>query len=473
MNSNPKPVLSVQNVSKDYEIHSSNGARFVRQLLGRFSPTRPKVFPAVRNVSFEVFPGEAIAILGRNGAGKSTLLQLVSNLVRPSAGKIVGPPKIISLLELGSGFSPDFTGRDNIVVNGAILGLDRSTLHEKAQEIIDFADIGDYIDEPVRTYSSGMFLRLAFAIATTASPQLLLVDEVLAVGDIFFRQKCYDRLAEMRERGTAIVLVTHSLSDAAEFCDRGLVLSEGQVGFYGDAVGAVQHFIHHEQGARTGQRSSEPDRAQLDVDNDVPSEDEQSVWLDSTYSLDISCAPQITKGGTVRLTKILLTDQNDEPRSSFFQGDWLRVRAAFEFTEQASRVIAGIGLRNEKNILVHGKHGINAQEAFSPAFVQSGTRLELIYDVKLDLDFGQYTFDFGLAEVAEDAFQRRHELSAAEIASYISMLCSVHGVGAISVVSPPMRKVATYTHFGVADLPSEFMTRSSRPGRLTEGVAKE
>ncbi len=458
MMADKQPILSVRDVSKDYEIHSSNGARFLRQLLGRFSPAKPRVFPAVRHVSFELYPGEAIAILGRNGAGKSTLLQLVSNLLRPSGGEIEGPAKIISLLELGSGFSPDFTGRENIIINGAILGLDRNTITSKVNEIIEFADIGDYIDQPVRTYSSGMFLRLAFAIATTAAPQLLMVDEVLAVGDIFFRQKCYDRLNDMRRQGTAIVLVTHSLSDASEFCDKGLVLSEGRVAYYGHAVGAVQHFIHHEQGARTGQRSSDAIENSSERDEERGLLNKPGAWLSNPHTLDMSQVSQIAKQGEIWLEKILFTDLSDNPQTVFHQGDWLRIRASFYFNVTGQRVIAGVGLRNEKNILVHGKHGINAADEYSPAIIRSGTRLELTYDVKLDLDFGQYTFDFGVAEIEEAAFQGRQELSVAQVAAHVTMLCSVHGAGAISVVNPPMKRYATYSHLGVADLPNEFRT---------------
>lgn len=461
-----KPVLTVRDVSKNYEIHSSNSARFLRQLLGRFSPAKPEVFPAVQNVSFDLYPGEAIAILGRNGAGKSTLLQLISNLLRPSSGEIIGPSRIISLLELGSGFSTDFTGRENILINGAILGLDRKTINSSIEEIIEFADIGDYIDQPVRTYSSGMFLRLAFSIATTATPELLMVDEVLAVGDIFFRQKCYDRLNAMRKQGTAIVLVTHSLSDAAEFCDRGLVLSEGKVAYYGEAVGAVQHFIHHEQSARTGQRSPEIAPSPVEGHSSSVELGKPSEWLDSPHAIDMGKTAQISERDQVRLEKIMLTDLSDKPRSSFEQGDWLRVRASFQFNTDANRVIAGVGLRNEKNILVHGKHGINVEDELSPKMIRAGTRFELTYDFKLDLDFGQYTFDLGVAEIHEASFQSRNRLSAAQIATQITMLCSVHGAGTFSIISAPRGVFATYSHFGVADLPNEFRTNLTEVGAV-------
>lgn len=455
MKKGKNPVLSVHNTSKDYEIHGSNGARFLRQMMGRYSPVKPKVFPAVRNVSFDLYPGEAIAILGRNGAGKSTLLQLLSDLIRPTDGYIVRPDRIISLLELGSGFSPDFTGRENIRLNGAILGLDRASIDEKLPEIIDFADIGDYIDQPVRTYSSGMFLRLAFSIATTASPDLLMVDEVLAVGDIFFRQKCYERLNKMRERGTAIVLVTHSLSDASEFCDRGIVLSEGQVAYSGDAVGAVQYFIHHEQNARTGSRS-ELALNEVADNGAVELLEEAGTWLESPSAVDLSGSRQIGESKSVLLDKLLITTLEDKPLTMFQQGSWARIRVSFLFWQPATRVIAGIGLRNEKNILVHGKHGINVIDSASPARVSSGTRLEFTYELQLNLDLGQYTFDLGVAEVEEAAFRNRNMMTPAQIAAKITMLCSASGTGVISVVACDSGQYSSYSHVGIADLPNRF-----------------
>ncbi|MFC5354279.1 ABC transporter ATP-binding protein [Azospirillum himalayense] len=451
------PLLTVSDVSKNYELHRSPGARFLRQLLGPLSPVNPRLFPAVRDVSFELFPGEAIAVLGRNGAGKSTLLQLITGLLKPSTGRIALPPRVIGLLELGSGFNPDFTGRENIWINAAILGLRREEIKAKLDEIIAFAEIGDYIDQPVRTYSSGMFLRLAFGVATAASPDLLLVDEVLAVGDIFFRQKCYDRLRVMREGGTAIVLVTHSLTDAAEFCDRGLVLSEGRMAFYGDAVEAVEYYMHHEREARTGTRAPRKELARTDGDaaQGETGEDGRPHWLDDPMSIDLSSMAQIGDPDSATVERLFITDLEGHPTRVFHQGDWVRIHASFLVHAPVKRAILGIAIRNEKNILVHGKNGLNVRED-SPTDVQPGTRLELVYDVKLDVGMGEYTLDLALAEIDDLVFARRGELPPEDLAPHVIMLRVINGTGAISVITQRRGNGATFSHYGLADLPNHM-----------------
>lgn len=457
------PLLSVDNVSKDYELHRSPGARFLRQLLGPLSPVRPRLFPAVRDVSFELHPGEAVAVLGRNGAGKSTLLQLITGLLKPSTGRIVLPPRVIGLLELGSGFNPDFTGRENIWINAAILGLGREEIRERFDEIIAFAEIGDYIDQPVRTYSSGMFLRLAFGVATAASPDLLLVDEVLAVGDIFFRQKCYERLNQMRKGGTGIVLVTHSLSDAAEFCDRGLVLSEGRTAFYGGAIDAVEYYMHHERGARTGSRGAP--REEQPASDPAPAADAgdgRAGWIDDPMTVDLSGLPQLGDPGVAVVERFLVTDLDDHPSRIFHQGDWVRLRMSCVAKSPVRRAVMGVAVRNEKNILVHGKNGINVQEA-SFVDVAPGTRLEMTYDLKLDLDLGEYSFDLAFAEVDDGVYARRDALSPDDIAAGVRILCSFTKAGAISLFMQRRGACASFSHYGVADLPNRMTTHVHAP----------
>lgn len=450
------PLLTVHGVCKSYELHNSPGARFLTQLLGPLSPIQPRLFSAVRDVTFELFPGEAIAVLGRNGAGKSTLLQLITGLLKPTTGSIVLPKRVIGLLELGSGFNLDFTGRENIWINGAILGLGRNEIKAKLDDIIAFAEIGDYIDQPVRTYSSGMFLRLAFGVATAASPDLLLVDEVLAVGDIFFRQKCYERLRLMREGGTAIVLVTHSLTDAAEFCNRGIVLSEGQMAFCGGAVDAVEYYMHHERDSQTGTRS--PRKTAVPGENAVqPTDGHESLhWLDEPKSVDLTTMPQIGNREGATVERLLVTDLSDLPSRVFRQGDWVRIRASFLAHAHFDRVLLGIAIRNEKNILVHGKNGLNVLED-RPTDVGPGTRLELVYDVKLDLDLGEYTFDLAIAEVDDAVFSRRSELKPEDMAPHITNIRSITGAGAVSVVTKRREGgFTTFSHYGIADLPSRM-----------------
>ena len=193
-------------------------------------------------MSFDVRRGEVVGIVGRNGSGKSTLLQIMAGILQPAAGEVRLWGRVGALLELGSGFNLDCTGRENVVLNAAILGMSRREIARRVDEIVAFADIGEFIDQPVKMYSSGMFVRLAFAVTTSLDADVLLIDEALAVGDVFFRQKCYQRLAALRERGVAIVLVSHALNEVEQFCQRALLLHGGHVTFEGPAIEAVKRY---------------------------------------------------------------------------------------------------------------------------------------------------------------------------------------------------------------------------------------
>ena len=226
------------------------------------------------------------------------------------------PPRVAGLLELGSGFNPEFTGRENIFVNAAILGLDRRQTTDRLDEIISFADIGDYIDQPVKTYSTGMFLRLAFSVAINVEPDLLLVDEALTVGDIFFQQKCYERLHELRSRGMGVLLVTHSMADAAEFCNRGLVLSQGRAVFSGTGRAAVEYFFHHERETPTGHSAPRVATvATSDGDDDV----HEMARMNVPETVDLAGAKQFGDA-RVRALRLLITDEHDRPRRVFRTG---------------------------------------------------------------------------------------------------------------------------------------------------------
>lgn len=192
-------------------------------------------FWALKDVSFEVFKGEVLGIIGRNGSGKSTLLKVISRILKPTIGKVITEGTIAPMLELGSGFDPDLTGRENVFLNGAILGYSKNFLEEKFQEILDFSELGEFIDVPIRNYSSGMMMRLAFSTATLINPEILIVDEILAVGDENFQQKSQARMKEMMSGGTTVLLVSHSLPQIREMCDRVIWLDGGKVRMLGEA----------------------------------------------------------------------------------------------------------------------------------------------------------------------------------------------------------------------------------------------
>lgn len=228
-------IIKAENVSMRFRLSadriSSMKEYVVRMLTGRL---RYKEFWALRNVSFSVEKGEVLGVIGHNGAGKSTLLKAISGILRPTEGSVTVRGNIVPMLELGSGFDFDMTGRENIFLNGAILGYSKEFLTAKYQEIVDFSELGDFIDEPLRNYSSGMMMRLAFSIATVVEPEILIVDEILAVGDADFQAKSKRRMMELMSGGTTVLLVSHTLSQVREMCDKVLWIEHGQVQGYGE-----------------------------------------------------------------------------------------------------------------------------------------------------------------------------------------------------------------------------------------------
>lgn len=235
-------LLTANGLGKRYEIYSSPYKRLLQMIcMGHRNFYRK--FDALSGLDLQVKRGECVGIIGRNGAGKSTLLSLLSGTRHPSSGTLETKGKVSALLELGYGFNPDFTGRENIAVSGLMQGMSPEELKEKTEEIIRFADIGEFIDHPVKKYSSGMHVRLAFAIAAHVSSEILLVDEALAVGDIFFQQKCY-RFLEERKKNSALLLVSHDLNAVSTLCDRVLVLEKGEKVFEGSPREAIEFYTH-------------------------------------------------------------------------------------------------------------------------------------------------------------------------------------------------------------------------------------
>jgi homopolymeric O-antigen transport system ATP-binding protein len=224
----PLPSVEFRGVSKSYPIYASPRAR-LKELASFHRLRFHHDFLALRDVSFQILPGETFCVIGENGSGKSTLLQIMAGILRPTLGEVFVQGRVAALLELGSGFNPEFTGRQNVYLNAAILGLSRREIDNIFGEIEAFAEIGEFVDQPVKTYSSGMVVRLAFAVAIQVHPDILLVDEALSVGDVYFRQRCLRKIHEMRAKGVAIVFVSHALGDVQSIGDRAMWLDSGQI----------------------------------------------------------------------------------------------------------------------------------------------------------------------------------------------------------------------------------------------------
>jgi len=235
------PVISISDVSKRFEMYAQPRDRLL-QFLSFGKRQYFKEFWALRDISFCVEKGETVGIIGRNGSGKSTLLQIIAGTLSPTSGHVKTSGLITALLELGSGFNPEFTGRENIYMNGSILGLDREEIEQRFDDIVSFADIGEHLDQPTKTYSSGMSVRLAFAVQACISPDILIVDEALAVGDEKFQRKCFDHIEKLRNNGCSILLVTHSTQTVEKFCQRGVLLHKGKMHGVGPAKEIVDQY---------------------------------------------------------------------------------------------------------------------------------------------------------------------------------------------------------------------------------------
>jgi lipopolysaccharide transport system ATP-binding protein len=241
-----KPIIEVQDISKCYQLGAIGATRLRddlervwHRITGQSEKADEKEFWALRDVSFEVQPGEIVGIIGRNGAGKSTLLKILSRITEPTSGEILMRGRVASLLEVGTGFHGDLTGRENIFLNGAILGMSKAEIRNKLDEIIAFAEIEKFIDTPVKRYSSGMYVRLAFAVAAHLEPEILIVDEVLAVGDASFQKKCIGKMQDVSQGGLTVIFVSHNMGTVQQLCSRAIVLQRGQVQIIGSTAEAL------------------------------------------------------------------------------------------------------------------------------------------------------------------------------------------------------------------------------------------
>ena len=238
-------IIKVNNVSMEFNMASDRTLYFKEYILKKVKhEIKYKKFRAIDNVSFEVEKGMNVGLIGHNGAGKSTLLKLISGILKPTTGDITVSGNIVPMLELGSGFDMDMTGEENIFLNGAVLGYAEDYLKSKYREIVDFSDLGDFIFVPIRNYSSGMLMRLAFSIATVVEPEILIVDEILSVGDAYFQEKSRRRMEELMSGGTTVLYVSHNIEQLMQICQKTIWLDHGRLVMYGDSVEVCNAYIN-------------------------------------------------------------------------------------------------------------------------------------------------------------------------------------------------------------------------------------
>ena len=340
-------VISVKKVAKTYPLYNSHADR-VKETFHPFRKKYHHPFNALNNISFELRRGETLGIIGRNGSGKSTLLQILCGLLIPTSGNVLVTGRISSLLDLGAGFNAEFTGRENVFINGAILGFKREEIEARFEEITLFADIGEFIDQPVKTYSSGMFVRLAFAVQACTEPDVLIVDEILSVGDIFFQQKCHARMEELQRAGTSIDIVSHDMTAIEKYSTQAMLLDQGHCLFLGQPNEAVERYyqIGHSQRQKLEsnqcQYDSEIDPFRYSCEADVIDD-----WPPKSAFLDLSKAIVIGEKDVARCTGVALCDDKGHPCASFQIGDVAYFYFEFEFLKDSEVPVGGVVITNK------------------------------------------------------------------------------------------------------------------------------
>jgi ABC-type polysaccharide/polyol phosphate transport system ATPase subunit len=358
-------AITVTNASKAYRRYSRRrqfstlkSALLSRSLIGNLRPD--ETFSAVRNVTFTVPKGRTLGVIGRNGSGKSTLLKLVAGITKPSTGVVDVQGRISALIELGAGFHPEISGRENVFINGIMLGLTKREVSRRFDEIVDFAEMKEFIDAPVKTYSSGMYMRLGFAVAIHVDPDVLLVDEVLAVGDEGFTHKCLDKFAEFKRRGKTILLVTHSLGLVERFCDEALWMDGGEMKGMGDPKRVVGAYITAVEVSEEHQLAAGDARAQESAAVVSPDEPASAVLPDHPIETvqgpaDMFRATEGRWGSReVEITDVQLHGANGEAGHVFHSGEPLTVRIALRSPLEIDDFVIGIGLFNAEGVCCYG-----------------------------------------------------------------------------------------------------------------------
>ena len=406
------PAIELVNVSKVYRRYGGRRFSTLKSALLQGSLRRElqpsQMFPALTDVSFSVPKGATYGVMGRNGSGKSTALKLVAGITKPTAGLVRVEGRISALIELGAGFHPEISGRENVFINGIMLGLTKREIQARFDEIVDFAELREFIDAPVKTYSSGMYMRLGFAVAINVNPDVLLVDEVLAVGDESFTHKCLDKFAEFKRSNRTILLVTHSLNLIERFCDEAVWLDGGRAMSHGDpkrVVGAYLTKVEEGEGAllaQTTARAVESASHGLDGQDGQDGQEKQDK-LETAAALPADPTSnmfQATEGRwgsrEVEITDVAFLDGGGQPSFVFHSGDPIAVRVKLRAVQPVDDFVFGIGLFNADGVCCYGTN--TYLEELNPQRLTGEAEATFAIE-SLDLVEGTYKLDIAVHKI--------------------------------------------------------------------------
>ena len=393
------PAVTLKGVSKKYRIYPRHRDR-LKELLSFGKVKHGHDFWALKDIDLEIEPGSTVGILGRNGAGKSTMLKIVSGVLQPSSGNVEVNGRLAALLQLGAGFNPEFTGRENIMLNGLILGIERREMLERFDEIAAFADIGEFMEQPVKTYSSGMRARLGFAVAVNVEPDILIVDETLSVGDAVFKHMGLQRMRELRDSGTTILFVSHSTGMVKNFCNQGVLLHQGSMisqGETAEVVDRYQALISSTEAQRKSATQNSEQPAGYDIDGEAEDyEDEAGApSFKSDPSLERRSSNFRHGTGEACISNVELLDETGVQTEEVIQDSIITIRAHVEYRENLDGSVVSITIRNRAGLDVFST---NTQlEKTRIGKTSKGDRRVVDFSFEMPLQEGPYSVNAAVA----------------------------------------------------------------------------
>lgn len=389
-------AIQVKDLQKNYKLYDKPSDR-MKEALGLSKKKKYKEHHALDKVNATIYQGETVGIIGTNGSGKSTILKIITGVLNPTAGEICVNGRISALLELGAGFNMEYNGIENIFLNGTMIGFSEDEIKEKLPAILEFADIGDYVYQPVKTYSSGMFVRLAFAVAINIEPEILIVDEALSVGDVFFQAKCYHKFEEFKKIGKTILFVSHDLSSISKYCDRVILLNQGiKLG-----EGTPKEMIDAYKRVLVGQYT---------VD-----EEENGNLLDDEQIRDAAAKkagenPELLEYGTkrARIKEYYITDNAGVHTTAVIKGQEFTIHMLVEFGDDIPAPIFAYTIKNARGTEITGTNTMVEKAFLEP--VKAGSIKHITFSQEMSLQGGEYLLSLGVTGYEKDDFDVYHRL---------------------------------------------------------------
>ncbi len=384
-------AIQVKDVSKMYKLYNRNRDRIIDAFNLSKTPRYREHF-ALNNLTFDVKRGETVGIIGTNGAGKSTILKIITGVLNATSGDVIIDGRISALLELGAGFNQEYTGIENVYLNGTMMGYTREEIDQKMQDILDFADIGDFVYQPVKTYSSGMFVRLAFAVAINIDPEILIVDEALSVGDVFFQNKCYKKFDDFKKLGKTILFVSHDLSSISKYCDRVVLLDHGRK----LSEGSPKDMINIYKKVMTGTDAEAAVSSYNADDNDIDDMFDSNLGSitdndsDALWKSHFTINPNLNEYGSrkAQIVDFAIVDSNGLLTNSIVKGDKFMIKSKVHFNEDIANPIFTYTFKNIKGVDITGTNTMFEKKDIDMA--KAGEEYVASFTQEMNLQGGEY-----------------------------------------------------------------------------------